>query len=219
MSLPFRLEPHFPASESQLESLTMVSSLPNILTFARIVMVPLMVAAFYLPGAWSYWTPFALFVLAGLTDFLDGHLARRLAVTSDLGRLMDPIADKLLVAAALVMIVAAERVPGHGVWAAILILSREFVISGLREFLSMRGIAVPVSQLAKWKTAAQMVAIAVLLAGDGAGLGAGVKLTGTVLLWAAAGLSVLTAIDYLHRGWRALQASSGPTRHATKDGS
>ena len=182
----------------------MVSSLPNMLTFARIVMVPLMVATFYLPGSFAYWVPFGLFLVASLTDFLDGYLARRLSVTSDLGRLMDPIADKLLVAAALLMIIAADRVPEHGVWAAIIILSRELLISGLREFLSPRGISLPVSQLAKWKTALQMAAIAILLIGDGAGLGPDPKNIGTVLLWAAAGLSAFTAGDYLVRGLRAL---------------
>lgn len=179
----------------------MTTTLPNLLTFARIVMVPLLAAAFYLPLPWGQWLPFVLFVAASITDFFDGYLARKLNQTSDLGRLMDPIADKLLVMAALVMLVAAGRINTVGLWAALIILAREIFISGLREFLANRTVQIPVSQLAKWKTTTQMAAIILLLPGiDATIVGLSWRLfwqVGMALLVIAALLSIITAAQYV----------------------
>ena len=136
-----------------------VASWPNAVTGLRIVMVPVLVGAFFIDGLTGLWLGFAVFAAAALSDFFDGWLARRLDQHSLLGRILDPIADKLLVAAALVMLASDDRAP---VIAVVAILGREFLISGLREALA-GTVALPVQPLAKWKTAAQMGAIALLL--------------------------------------------------------
>lgn len=181
----------------------MLTSLPNLLTYARILMVPGLVGAFYLEGDVANWTALTLFVLAAITDYFDGYFARAWHQVSALGRMLDPIADKLLVSAALFMLVAKGTIGWDSVLAAIVILSREILVSGLREFLASVRVSVPVSQLAKWKTAIQMIAIGFLLAGP-----AGDKLipyvtqTGTALLWIAALLTLYTGYDYLNAGLR-----------------
>src|SRR5437899_9413404 len=128
----------------------------NILTLSRIVAIPLVVACFWLDRGWSQWLSMILFVIAAVTDWFDGYFARRYHQISRLGRFLDPIADKLLVAAALLMLVDSGQLSGIHVLAALIILAREILVSGLREFLAELRIGVPVSQLAKWKTAVQM---------------------------------------------------------------
>jgi cardiolipin synthase len=174
-----------------------VPNLPNILTLSRIVVIPLIIAAFYLADPVAGWTTFALFAYASVTDFFDGLLARRWNQTTDFGRFLDPIADKLLVAAVLVMMIATGAITGLTVIAALLILLRELLVSGLREFLGGKQIDVPVSRLAKWKTGVQLIAIGLLLLGSVipslAAIGAG-------FLWAAAILTAYTGYDYLRSG-------------------
>ena len=177
-------------------------SLPNILTASRILVIPALVAAFYLPAPSGNWTAFTLFVFAGLTDFLDGYIARATATTSKLGQFMDPIADKLMVAATILMLVAFDRIWGWHVLAALIILCREILVSGLREFLAQLGVSVPVTRLAKWKTAAQMVALAALIVGEAAPDWLPAQAVGLVCLWTAAALTVQTGYGYRHTGLR-----------------
>jgi len=175
----------------------LVPNLPNTLTLSRIVAIPLIVAAFYLPPVTASWTTFALFAYASATDYLDGMLARRWGQTTDFGRFLDPIADKLLVGAVLVMMIATGTISGAGVIACLLILLRELLVSGLREFLAGKQIQVPVSRVAKWKTGVQLVAIALLLL---SGVAPQVATIGAVLLWAAAVLTTYTGYEYLRGG-------------------
>src|SRR6185437_1542120 len=160
-------------------------SLPNVLTYVRIAAVPALVAClFFLQGDAARWSAFALFVFAGLTDWLDGYLARIWEQQSTLGRMLDPIADKLLVGATLLMLVYTDTIGGWSIWAAIIILSREILVSGLREFLAELNVKVHVTQLAKWKTAAQFIALALLLAGPAAeDIVPGTTGAGVTLLW------------------------------------
>jgi cardiolipin synthase len=187
--------------------------LPNILTYGRILAVPAFVGAMFLEqpadaaahwSAYPNWIALLIFVVACVTDFFDGYLARIWALQSSLGRMLDPIADKLLVGAALIMLVANQMISGWSIWAAIIILSREILVSGLREYLADLRVKVTVTQLAKWKTTAQMVAIGFLIAGP-----AGDKLTGgwatpmgLGLLWLAALLTLYTGYDYFRAGLR-----------------
>src|SRR6185295_3795100 len=143
-------------------------SLPNLLTLSRIAAIPLVVACFWLDHGWAQWVSASLFAVACITDWFDGYFARRYHQISRFGRFLDPIADKLLVAAALVMLVNNGTLSGIHVLAALIILAREILVSGLREFLAELRVGVPVSQLAKWKTAVQMLAIGFLLVGDAA---------------------------------------------------
>tara|TARA_B100000586_G_C20027865_1_gene391954 strand:- start:367 stop:951 length:585 start_codon:yes stop_codon:yes gene_type:complete len=180
--------------------------IPNILTIGRIIIVPIFVLSFFIPGIVGDLVPFFLFILASFTDFLDGLLARLYKEESKLGELLDPIADKILVAAALVLLVMNGIVKNYEVIAAIVILTREILISGLREFLAKRKEkSVPVSSLSKFKTFIQMLSIAVLLTGE-----TGNKIInfqdynaqtiGIVLLWIAAFLTIYTGYDYLRKG-------------------
>jgi len=180
----------------------------NILTLSRIVAIPLVVACFWLDHGWAQWLSAGLFAIACITDWFDGYFARRYHQISRLGRFLDPIADKLLVAAALVMLVAHDELKGLNVLAALIILAREILVSGLREFLAELKIGVPVSQLAKWKTGAQMVAITFLLLGDAVPPIIGEM--GLVLIWIAAALTLITGYDYLRTGLRHM-AEGGPT--------
>ena len=173
---------------------------PNLLTLGRIVLVPFFVAAFWLPSPVLYWVTFGLFAVAGITDWLDGRLARSRGQVSDFGRFLDPVADKILVATALVMLAATDRLSDAGVIAALIILVRELAVAGLREFLAGTA-AVPVSRLAKWKTAAQFTAIAVLLIA-GAVPALPLSPIGEALLWLAALLTVVTGAAYLREGLR-----------------
>ncbi|MEJ5079516.1 MULTISPECIES: CDP-diacylglycerol--glycerol-3-phosphate 3-phosphatidyltransferase [unclassified Ochrobactrum] len=181
-------------------------SLPNMLTYARIIAVPLVVLCFFVEGSLqssdnSRWAALAIFAIASITDFFDGYLARIWQQTSTIGRMLDPIADKLLVSACLLLLAADGTIAGWTLWAAIIILCREVLVSGLREYLAELKVSVPVSRLAKWKTAAQMVALSFLLAGP-----AGEKILpytteiGIVLLWISAILTLYTGWDYFRAG-------------------
>ncbi len=178
----------------------MLTTLPNLLTLSRILAVPLLVGTFYLPGRWAPWVACVLFSAAGITDWLDGHFARRWKQQTDFGRFLDPIADKLVVAAALFMLVATGRVAGFTILPALVILMREILVSGLREHLAGLHVSVPVSRLAKWKTGLQMVAIGVLLVGDAGPDIIPVRLIGEAMLWIAAALTLVTGYDYLQVG-------------------
>ena len=178
----------------------MLTKLPNLLTLSRIAVIPLMVATFYLPGGYSQWIACVLFAAAGLTDYLDGHFARRWKQHSEIGRFLDPIADKLLVGAALFMLAASERISPSAVLPALVILSREILVSGLREYLAGLRVRVPVSRLAKWKTGIQMTAIGFLLVGNAGPAFLPVQDIGEALLWIAALLTLVTGYDYLRAG-------------------
>ena len=141
-------------------------SLPNMLTYGRILAIPALVACFFVTGDWGRWVAMWIFIAAGVTDFLDGYLARAWQQQSGVGRMLDPIADKLIVAAALLMLAADGTIAGWSLWAGVIILCREILVSGLREFLGTLAVSVPVTRLAKWKTVVQMVAIGFLLAGQ-----------------------------------------------------
>jgi len=171
--------------------------LPNLLTYSRIAVIPLLIATFYIKGDWGHWLAASLFCYAGITDFFDGYLARAWNVTTNLGRFLDPIADKLLVAAALVLLVGADRAD---VLPAIAILMREIMVSGLREFLMEIRVPMPVSTLAKWKTAVQMAALFFLLLGIGGPEWLHAETLGQVLLWLAAILTLITGYAYLRTG-------------------
>jgi cardiolipin synthase (CMP-forming) len=188
-------------------------SLPNVLTYGRILAVPLLVGVMFMdrPGAagaaWSdypNWIALAIFLAACITDFFDGYLARAWSQQSSLGQMLDPIADKLLVGAALVMLVANGTIKSWSVCAAIIILSREILVSGLREYLAELRVKVAVTQLAKWKTTVQMIAIGVLIAGDAGDkiLGGWATPIGLVLLWLAALVTLYTGYDYFRAGLR-----------------
>ncbi|MEE8099188.1 MAG: CDP-diacylglycerol--glycerol-3-phosphate 3-phosphatidyltransferase [Hyphomicrobium sp.] len=186
----------------QVTSRSMPMSLPNVLTYGRIVAVPALVAClFFLKGDVARWSAFVLFVLAGLTDWLDGYLARMWEQQSTLGRMLDPIADKLLVGAVLLMLVYDNTISGWSIWAAIIILLREILVSGLREFLAELNVKIHVTKLAKWKTTMQMMALGALLAGPAAEkFVPGIMIGGLVLLWIAALLTLWTGYDYLKAG-------------------
>ena len=183
----------------------MLKKIPNILTIGRIIIVPFFVLAFYLPGFYGDLTACVLFVIASFTDFLDGMLARMMGEESKLGELLDPIADKIIVATALILLVMSGTIRHYEVIAAIIILTREILISGLREFLARGQIKLPVTNLAKLKTFLQMIAIALLLTGE-----TGNKILnfqdynaqtiGIVLLWLSAFLTLYTGYEYLRKG-------------------
>lgn len=177
-----------------------MNNFANILTFSRIVMIPLMMASFYIEGNLSNWISFAIFTAAGITDFFDGYVARKFDQISRLGAFMDPIADKLLIATALMMMVAFGRIEGYSVIAAVIILCREFVVSGLREFLADLKVSIPVTYLAKWKTTIQIFALGFLLVGDAAPEWIPAVIIGDYCLWAAAILTLYTGYDYLKSG-------------------
>ncbi|MBA2127262.1 CDP-diacylglycerol--glycerol-3-phosphate 3-phosphatidyltransferase [Hyphomicrobium methylovorum] len=179
-------------------------SLPNILTYGRIVAVPVLAGVlFFGTSEAARWLAFTIFVVACLTDWLDGYLARIWEQQSTLGRMLDPIADKLLVGATLLMLVYVDTIGDWSIWAAIIILSREILVSGLREFLAELNVKVHVTQLAKWKTTAQFVSLALLLAGPAAEeILPGTTIAGIALLWVAALLTLLTGYDYLKAGIR-----------------
>lgn len=188
----------------------MYTSPPNLLTGSRIMAIPALIVAFYLPGAVGKWATCAIFTLAAVTDYLDGYLARSWSMQSVLGRMMDPIADKLLVGAVILMLVHFDRAP---ILPALVILCREILVSGLREFLAEVRVGMPVSRLAKWKTGVQMGALAFLLAGTAAPWWLFAEQVGWYGLWLAAGLTLITGFDYLYVGFRhsrAPQPTKGP---------
>ncbi len=181
-------------------------ALPNILTYARIAAVPLVVAILFWHsilhgGLWLRWLALALFIAAGVTDILDGYFARIWGQQSSLGRMLDPIADKLLVGACLLMLAAAETIHGWSLLAAAIILCREILVSGLREYLAELHVSVPVTRLAKWKTIGQMVAVGFLIAGEaGDRVIPFVTQVGIALLWMSAVLTLYTGYDYFRAG-------------------
>lgn len=192
----------------------MMTSLPNLLTLSRIAAIPLVIATFYADGPLTRWVACGLFVAAAITDWFDGYLARSRNQVSSLGRFLDPIADKLLVAAVLFMLVAKGRVSDVSVLPALVILLREILVSGLREFLAEVRIGMPVSRLAKWKTGIQMVALPVLLVGDYGPAFLPVRMIGEVALWVAALLTLVTGWDYLRSGLKHMRAVPETPRRA-----
>jgi cardiolipin synthase (CMP-forming) len=174
-------------------------SLPNILTYTRVAAVPLVVGFLFWPDEpWARWTALAIFIAAGITDFFDGYLARAWSQQSSLCRMLDPIADKLLVSAVILVLAANQTISGLSLWAAIVILCREILVSGLREYLAELRVPLPVTALAKWKTTVQLVALAFLIIGPaGEALLPGSITTGIVLLWIAAILTLYTGWDYM----------------------
>jgi CDP-diacylglycerol--glycerol-3-phosphate 3-phosphatidyltransferase len=189
-------------------------SLPNILTYGRLLAVPAVVALLFWPkDDWTRWPALAIFIVAGVTDYLDGYFARLYAQQSALGRMLDPIADKLLVAACLMMLVYAGTIEDQHVLAAIVILCREILVSGLREFLAQLKVSVPVSRIAKWKTVLQMVAVGFLIAGPaGEVILPMTTAIGLVLLWIAAMLTIYTGWDYLKAGIKVVVGEEGSWR-------
>jgi cardiolipin synthase len=185
-------------------------ALPNLLTYARIAAVPVVAACLYWQallggGLWLRWLALVIFIAAGVTDFLDGYLARAWQQQTALGRMLDPIADKLLVAACLLMLAVDGTIAGWSLWAALIILCREILVSGLREFLAELHVSVPVTQLAKWKTVGQMVAVGFLLAGRAGDLVVPIVTpVGLALLWLSALLTLYTGWDYFRAGLKHL---------------
>lgn len=177
----------------------MLTSTPNLLTVSRIVCIPVLVALFYVQGDWARYLACAVFVLAATTDYVDGYLARSWQQQSLLGRWLDPVADKLLVGSAILMLVGFERAP---LLPSLIILLREILVSGLREYLAEVSVGLPVSRLAKWKTAVQMVALSFLLVGTAGPDWLPVEQVGWWGLWLAALLTLVTGWDYLRAGLR-----------------
>jgi len=178
----------------------------NLLTYARIIAVPAVVACLYWQdilegGLWLRWVALLIFIGAGVTDVLDGYFARKWGEQSSFGRMLDPIADKLLVASCLLMLAADNSIHGWTLWAAVVILCREILVSGLREYLAALRVSVPVTKLAKWKTTMQLVAIGFLIAGEAAEqIIPATTLIGIVLLWLSAIFTIYTGWDYFRAG-------------------
>ena len=182
-------------------------TLPNLLTLSRILAVPILVFLLWKPAPYDYLITFVLYCIVGITDYFDGYLARAQGLTSRLGQFLDPIADKIMVAAVLVMLMASRKADGDvpiienwSVIPALIILLREIIVSGLREFLGPLNVSVPVSALAKWKTALQMIALGALILAGAVPQWAWVHQVGLASLWGAAALTVVTGWDYLRVG-------------------
>jgi len=188
-----------------------LTNLPNILTLSRIACIPIIVALFFIPADWAAWLACAVFGLAAMTDYFDGYLARQRAEVSAFGKLLDPIADKMLVAAVLLLLVGFGQLSGVSIIPALIILMREILVSGMREFLAGFGSkGLPVTFLAKWKTVVQMVALGFLIVGDAGPDILPVTLIGVIGIWAA---SVLTLIT----GWQYVRESASQILAASKD--
>jgi cardiolipin synthase len=185
-------------------------SIPNILTVGRIAAIPVVVGCVYVQSIldgplWLRWVALGVFIGAAITDWLDGYYARIWDQQSAFGRMLDPIADKLLVASCLLMLAADNSIHGWTLWAAVVILCREILVSGLREYLAALRVSVPVTKLAKWKTTVQLVAIGFLIAGEaGEQLVPATTLIGIVLLWISAIVTIYTGWDYFRAGVRHL---------------
>src|ERR1700691_471719 len=181
-------------------------ALPNILTYGRIAAVPVVVGCMFWQsilhgGLWLRWVALAILIAAGVSDFLDGYLARMWGQQSSLGRMLDPIADKLLVASCLLMLAAESTIHGWALFAAVVILCREILVSGLREYLAELRVSVPVTRLAKWKTTLQLIAVGFLICGEaGDAIVPVVTRLGIALLWLSALLTLYTGWDYLRAG-------------------
>ncbi|HEY9536241.1 MAG TPA: CDP-diacylglycerol--glycerol-3-phosphate 3-phosphatidyltransferase [Kiloniellaceae bacterium] len=190
----------------------MLTSLPNILTLSRIAAIPLLLALIYVDTPLFRWLALGGYVLACVTDYFDGYLARHMKQISPLGRFLDPIADKLLVASLIVMLVATQQIAGLEMIPAIVILAREILVSGLREYLAEIKVSVPVTKLAKWKTAIQMVALGFLIVGDPQSAMLSLHTTGEVGLWIAGALTALTGYDYMSRGLKHMVGQESGSR-------
>jgi cardiolipin synthase len=183
-------------------------ALPNLLTYARIAAIPVVVGCMYGStilhgGLWLRWLALAVFIAAAVTDFLDGYFARAWGQQSTLGKMLDPIADKLLVASSLLMLAAEDTIRGWSLLAAVVILCREILVSGLREYLAELRVSVPVTRLARWKTSGQLVAIGFLIAGEAGDAIVPVTIEiGLFLLWVSAIVTLYTGWDYLRAGLR-----------------
>jgi len=187
----------------------MITSLPNLLTLSRILVIPVLVALFFVPGEAAKWAALVLFAIAGITDYFDGYFARTRRQISALGRFLDPVADKLLVSSVILLLVYFRRITEWTILPALVILCREILVSGLREFLAGIRVRVPVSRLAKWKTGIQMVAIGFLIVGD-SNLGfIPILQIGAVGLWIAAALTLVTGYDYLRSGLKYMTMPEG----------
>lgn len=196
----------------------MPTDLPNLLTLSRIAAIPVLILLAWIRQPWSDMAACAVFSVAAITDYFDGKIARDRKLTSGFGRMLDPIADKLLVGAALMLLVGLDRLSPIGLLPAIVIMLREILVSGLREYLATLRVGMPVTPLAKWKTGMQMGALGVLLAGDrgAATIGLGflpVTLIGEIMLWTAAALTLVTGWDYLTAGLRHAGAEDSAVRH------
>ena len=196
----------------------MLTDLPNVLSLSRIAAIPLLVALVAINTPEADLAACIVFSAAAITDYFDGKLARSRRQQSDLGRMLDPIADKLLVGAALMMLVGQNRLSALGLYPAIVIMLREILVSGLREYLAGIRVGLPVTRLAKWKTGFQMGALGTLIGGDTSGAilhlnFLPVSLIGETMLWVAAALTLITGWDYLTAGWRhaAAPGARGPS--------
>ena len=178
-------------------------NVPNILTYGRIIAVPVVAGLLLWGGDTARWVALGIYIVAAITDFLDGYLARKWQQQSALGRMLDPIADKVLVSIVLLVLAADGALVGGHIWAAIIILAREVLVSGLREFLGELRVSVPVTKIAKWKTTAQLLAIGFLIAGPtGDKFIPHTTQIGIVFLWVAAALTLYTGYDYFRAGLR-----------------
>ncbi|MEE8515625.1 MAG: CDP-diacylglycerol--glycerol-3-phosphate 3-phosphatidyltransferase [Alphaproteobacteria bacterium] len=191
----------------------MLTTVPNLLSLSRIVVIPVLVGIIWYDSPVANWVACILFTAASLTDFLDGYLARTWRQQSKLGRFLDPVADKLLIAATILMLVAAGRISGLTVLPALVILCREILVSGLREFLAELQVGMPVNRLAKWKTTLQMIAIGFLLVGHAGPVWAPIQEIGEIGLWIAAVLTLITGYDYLRTGLEHMTDDETPGRH------
>ncbi len=196
----------------------MLTTIPNLLTLSRILAIPALIGAFYLSTPLSNWLVFGIFTAAGITDILDGYFARSLGEESGLGKFLDPVADKLLVAATLLMLVYVDRIGDWTILPTVVILCREILVSGLREFLAELRVSVPVSRVAKWKTAVQMVAIGFLIIGDAGWDMIPCVEIGRAGMWMAAVVTIYTGYDYLRAGLQHVTASTSALDPG-KDGS
>src|SRR2546423_8981928 len=186
-------------------------SLPNLLTLSRILAVPILVFLLWRPSPVDYAVTFILYCIVGMTDYLDGYLARAQGLTSRLGQFLDPIADKIMVAAVLVMLISSRKanpvpeIAGLNIVAALVILLREIIVSGLREYLVGLQVSVPVSALAKWETTAQLIALGALILGGALQQMAWVHNLGIAFLWAAAALTLMSGYSYLRTGLKHME--------------
>lgn len=189
-----------------------MKQLPNILTISRILVIPVIVVLFFFPSHWATWLCGVLFILAAITDYFDGYFARSMNQVSSFGRFLDPIADKLLVASVLFMLVATrDDLHSHLFWElpALIILCREIIVSGLREYLAEIRVSMPVTRLAKWKTGFQMTAIPVIIFSKEFSFFVD---TGIILLWIAAVLTMITGYDYLRAGMKYMNTEPAPIK-------
>ncbi len=188
---------------AQMAPRSKIWNVPNILTYGRIIAVPVVAGLLLWGGDTARWVALGIYIVAAITDFLDGYLARKWQQQSALGRMLDPIADKVLVSVVLLVLAADGVMDGGHIWAAIIILAREVLVSGLREFLGELRVSVPVTQIAKWKTTVQLLAIGFLIAGPtGDKIIPHTTQIGIVFLWVAAALTLYTGYDYFRAGLR-----------------